>query len=102
MPGLNGKGPMNEGAMTGRGLGRCNANNRNNPEDFSKKQTDESEATSEPKLNWEMVSERGLEMRNGMADGMRGRGGVGRGMRYGMGRRNGRGNGFRNGRGNGR
>ena len=23
MPGLNGKGPMNEGPMTGRGLGRC-------------------------------------------------------------------------------
>ncbi len=23
MPGLNGRGPMNEGPMTGRGLGRC-------------------------------------------------------------------------------
>ena len=25
MPGLNGQGPMNQGSMTGRGLGRCAA-----------------------------------------------------------------------------
>ena len=29
MPGFNQKGPMNEGAMTGRGLGRCNTTNQN-------------------------------------------------------------------------
>ena len=29
MPGLNQKGPMNEGAMTGRGLGRCTNPNVN-------------------------------------------------------------------------
>lgn len=29
MPGFNQKGPMNEGSMTGRGLGRCAASPRN-------------------------------------------------------------------------
>ncbi|QZE15911.1 DUF5320 domain-containing protein [Halosquirtibacter laminarini] len=29
MPGLNGKGPKGQGLQTGRGLGRCNANNLN-------------------------------------------------------------------------
>jgi len=27
MPGLNGKGPQNEGSMTGRGLGNCRPTN---------------------------------------------------------------------------
>ncbi len=36
MPGLNGKGPQNEGPMTGRGLGRCRpADNRASDSNFN-------------------------------------------------------------------
>jgi len=40
MPGLNGKGPEGQGSQTGRGLGKCTANNQNSynqvsMEDFS-------------------------------------------------------------------
>lgn len=31
MPGFNGRGPYNEGSMTGRKMGRCNPENRNKP-----------------------------------------------------------------------
>lgn len=36
MPGLNRKGPLGEGPMTGRKLGRCNPNRKDNTQESGK------------------------------------------------------------------
>ena len=84
MPGLNGKGPDNEGPMTGRGLGNCRpAKNR----------------TNDSNLNDQLRKINPDDLKAGAANNPdpvvygRGRGGLPRGGGRGSGRGRGRGNG---------
>lgn len=77
MPGLNRKGPLGEGPRTGRGLGRCNPQNKG--------KTDEEILQSRMENNFNEEFFYGRDQQQG----------------YGMGRRRGRGNGYGLGRGQG-
>ncbi len=86
MPGLNGKGPQNEGPMTGRGLGRCRpadnrASNSNLNDQLRKINPDELKAGAGINVDPVVYG--------------RGQGGLPRGGGQGLGRGNGRGNGNR-------
>ncbi len=82
MPGLDRTGPFSEGSKTGRGLGRCNPDNKN--KDFTEAD--------------EMGLGRNNRFRGGAGPGR----GMGRGNRPGGGRGRGRGSGRGLGRGPGR
>ena len=84
MPGLNRKGPMNEGPMTGRKTGLCN------PDSPLRKQKDEP-----TEVNNDQLQGRGLGL--GLGRGAR-RGGRGTGAGAGRGRGMGRGRGIGMGR----
>ncbi len=77
MPGLNRKGPLGEGPRTGRGLGRCN------PQNKGKTEEEILQSRMENNSNEEFFY--GRDQQQG----------------YGMGRRRGRGNGLGLGRGQG-
>ena len=90
MPGLNGKGPQNEGSMTGRGLGNCRPTNNNENQNDQLRKVDPNNL--EPAAN-----QAGDQVVYGRGQGGLPRGGGGQGLGQGLGR--GRGGG---GRGRGR
>ncbi len=79
MPGLNQTGPMGEGPMTGRKMGRCTNYTTQKPEEST-------EINKEPVGFWNRSFRLGLGL--GRRNGCRGRRG---GMQQGFGRANGRG-----------
>ncbi len=83
MPGFNQKGPMGEGAMTGRRMGRCTNFGANQPKKIvnPEPQTEENteEKLSENNSGRGMGFGRGMGMGRGMGFG-RGKGGKGQGM----------------------
>jgi hypothetical protein len=95
MPGLNGKGPRNEGSMTGRGLGNCRpADNRANDSNFNDQLR---------KINPDDLKQEAANNPDPVVYG-RGRGGIpygGGGQGLGRGQGSGRGRGRRNGGGQG-
>jgi hypothetical protein len=83
MPGLNRRGPLGEGPMTGRRMGRCNPDNKGKTDDQILQNRDSS-------LEPGQGRGRGLGLGRGQGLGLgRGQGGPGRGL--------GRQNRFRNG-----
>ncbi|MBX3007325.1 MAG: DUF5320 domain-containing protein [Melioribacteraceae bacterium] len=46
MPNLNGTGPQGQGAMTGRGKGRCSSTQKNQPDKTTEKATDSANVVS--------------------------------------------------------
>lgn len=72
MPGLNQTGPMGQGPKTGKGMGRCNPDNKGKTDDEIL-QTKDSSLESEQRLG------RGLGLGRGFGMG-RGQGGPGRGL----------------------
>ena len=83
MPGLNRKGPQNEGPMTGRGLGNCRpADNNENLNDQLKKVDPDNLEPAAAQADDQVVYGRGQGglPRGGGGQGLgRGRGGRGRG-----------------------
>jgi hypothetical protein len=77
MPGFNQNGPMGQGPMTGRRMGRCTNFGAN-----QKNTTDHPEETPDTSMGEESIPENNLERGLGLG---RGRGGVGRGMGLGRG-----------------
>jgi hypothetical protein len=73
MPGLNHRGPIGEGPMTGRGLGRCNRRNKGLSD-------------AEVQQNHDLMIDRSVNSERGL--------GQGRGMRNGRGSALGRGDGL--------
>jgi hypothetical protein len=75
MPGFNQKGPMGQGPMTGRRMGRC-TNFGANPKDQSIPENETPDTT-----NPDNLAGRGMGLGRGRGNGLgRGRGGAGRGM----------------------
>jgi hypothetical protein len=72
MPGLNQTGPMGQGPKTGRGMGRCNPDNKGKTDDEILQNKDSS-------LEPEQRLGRGLGLERGFGMG-RGQGGPGRGL----------------------
>jgi len=90
MPGLNGKGPQNEGSMSGRGLGNCRpANSGEKQNDQLRKVDPDNLEPAAPQSDDQVVYGRG--------QGGKPRGGGGQGLGQGLGRGSGGG-----GRGRGR
>ena len=90
MPGLNGKGPQNEGSMSGRGLGNCRPANSNDQQNDQLRKVD-------PDNLEQAANQAGDQAVYGRGQGGKPRGGGGQGLGQGLGR--GRGGG---GRGRGR
>ena len=85
MPNLNQKGPMNEGSMTGRKMGRCTNFGARRINQTTQKGENRENPVNETPINDNLANNNAQGQRQGQGLG-RGRGrGVGRGMRNGMG-----------------
>ena len=86
MPGLNGKGPQNEGPMSGRGLGNCR------PADNNEKQNDQLRKVDPNNLE-PSTTQTDDQVVYGRGRGGQPRGGGGQGLGQGLGRGRGGGQG---------